>query len=376
MAVTRREFGLLAAGAGAAGIGALGSGGAARADVILPPAIIAEGGAAEERIEDTHSALDLAIDQGCDFIQLNFFPTREGALVARRESELSKSTNVAALPRFADRKTTKTIDGQPVTGWFVEDFTLDEMKTLLCREALPALRPQNLRYDDKEPVLDIGDVLQIARDGCVRTARTVGVCARLIRVKAFEDQGLDVVGRLASELSTAGYVSPAAAIWVQAFEPGPLQAFGRVSPIRRMQLVRADASPDSPFAQMTSSDGLAAIHGYADAIGPDQDLLIDPNAAAFPAPTTLALDAHNAGLKVFSHTARGENAFLPPALRRGDSQEASFPAERGDVGRLLGALFSDAIDGVATDLPGEALRARKAVVRAVERARAAAGGGG
>ena len=356
--LTRRQFAILAA-AGAVAAPAL-------AQDLPQPAIIAEGGAAEDRIEDTRSGLDLAINQGCDFIQVNLVPSKEGSLVARRDTELSASTNVAARPDFADRKTTKTVDGQDVTGWFAEDFSVAELQTLFCREARPELRPQTLRYEGKEPILTLSDVLQLARDGCIRTGRTVGVCARLMHVDYFESQGVDVVGRLASELSTEGYVAAAAAIWMQASEPEALRTFGKLSRVRRMLIVETGA-PDT--AQMTTSAGLADIHGYAEAIAADQDLLIDPTAATFPAPTTLALDAHNAGLGVFSRTARGENAFLPAALRQGDRRSKTYPAQRGDVGRLLVALFSEGLDGVATDLPADAGRARSAVLDALRRAK-------
>ncbi len=355
--VTRRDLALaaLAAGLAPALIAA-----PASAEPLVP-LIIAEGGAAEERIEDTHPALDLAIDQGCDFLQVTLVPTSEGSLVARRDNELSATTDVAAHPEFAPRKTTKTIDGKPVDGWFAEDFTLAELKTLTCRERLPQLRPQTRRYEGKEPILTLPEVLAIARAGCVRTARTVGVCVRLIHARYFADQNLPVETRLASELAIEGYASSAAAIWMQASEPETLRAFGRISPVRRMRLLDAD----DPAA--TTTDALTATKAFAEAIAPDQDLVLDPAAATFPAPTTLALDAHHAGLQVFSRTARAENAFLPPALRRGDPRADNFPAQHGDVDKLMVALFANGVDGLATDLPAQAVRARSAAIGALRR---------
>jgi len=238
MSLSRRDFALLTV-AGLAGAAAK----PAFADVSLA-AIVAEGGSADERIEDTRPALDLAITQGCDFIQVNLVPTKEGALVARRGNELSASTDVAARPDFADRKTSRTIDGAELTGWFAEDFTLPELQTLFCREADPAMRPQNVRLGGKEPILTIGDVLQVARNGCIRTARTVGVCARLSYSGYFEGQGLDVVGRLASELTTAGYVSPASAIWVQSGDPDALKTFAPTP--RRSVRIRTCCSTRRP----------------------------------------------------------------------------------------------------------------------------------
>ena len=273
---------------------------------------------------------------------------------------------MAARSEFAGRKATKTIAGQPVDGWFAEDFTLAEIETLFAREPDPAAHPQNARLGGKEPVLGLPDVLQIARDGCVRTGRTIGVCLQLSHPARYADFGLDVVGRLADELNTEGYVAPAAAIWVQAFETDALRAFGRLSRVRRMLLIDA-GQPD--IAAMTASAGLGDIKALAEAIGPQQDLLIDPAAATFPAPTTLALDAHAAGLAVFSRSAKAQNAALPPALRRGDARSPGYPNGRGDVGKLLVALFSDAVDGVATDLPAEAARARGQAMSAIRRAR-------
>jgi glycerophosphoryl diester phosphodiesterase len=359
MTLTRRDFGLLAAAASLAA-------GPAFADATMA-AIVAEGGAAEERIEDTRSAFDLAINQGCDFIQANLVPTKEGALVARRTNELSDSTNVASHPEFADRKTTKTFGDAQFAGWFVEDFTLAELRTLTCREPQPELRPQNVKLAGKEPILTLTEVLQIARDGCVRTARTVGVCLRPMRVADYSNLGLDLLGRLASELTTEGYAAPAAAVWVQSSEADALKTFAQLSRLRLMLLLDANESDKA------TSAGLADVMTYAQAIAPDQDLLLDPAAAIFPAPTTLALDAHNAGLQVFSRTVRGQNQFLPPALRRGDKRSASFQRERGDVDKLLIALFADQVDGLSTDLPADAAKARKAVADAAAQAHAKRG---
>ena len=328
------------------------------------PAIIAEGGAAEERIVDTRSAFQLAIQQGCDFLQATLVPTKEGALIARRTAELSATTDVAARPEFAGRKTSKQIAGQSLDGWFAEDFTLAEIATLTAREPDPAAHPQNARLNGKEPVRSLPDVLQIARDGCVRTGRTIGVCARLAHPARYAALGLDVVGRLADELNTEGYVAPAAAIWAQCDEADALRAFGRLSRVRRMLLIDA-GQPDA--AAMTTTSGLGDIKAFAEAIGPDPALLIDPAAATFPAPTTLALDAHNAGLAVFARSVWAQNAALPPALRRGDPHSTAYPNERGDVGKLLVALFADRVDGVATDLSAEAARARSQVMNALRR---------
>ena len=361
--LSRRDFAWLAAAAGLAPA-------TARAEPPVP-VIIAEGGAAEERIEDTRSALDLAINEGCDFIQVDLAPTKDGSLVALRDHDISASTDVAARPEFADRKTEKSVEGEKVAGWFAEDFTLAELKGLMCREPRPGLRPQTAKLSGKEPVLSLADVLQIARAGCVRTGRTIGACIGLRNTRYFADLDLPVVERLVAELGDEGYVSAAAAVWVQCAQPEALTEFGRLSPVRRMQIIEkaagADGALDAGFAAMTTREGLAKVKGYAEAIAPDQDLLFDPAAALFPAPTTLALDAHDAGLQVFSRTARSENAFLPAALRRGDPKSKGFAAAHGDVDKLLLSLFANGVDGLATDLPAEAVKARAAAIAAIRK---------
>ena len=107
--------------------------------------MIAHRGASGYRPEHTLEAYRLAIRKGADFIEPDLVATKDGVLVARHENEISGTTDVAAHPEFADRRTTKTIDGRSVTGWFTEDFTLAELKTLRAKERIPAVRPDNTR---------------------------------------------------------------------------------------------------------------------------------------------------------------------------------------------------------------------------------------
>jgi glycerophosphoryl diester phosphodiesterase len=361
--ITRRQLGALALAAGLAPSMAF-------ADAPTP-LIVAEGGAAAERPEDTRSAYDQAINEGADFLQATLAPTKEGVLVARRGNELSASTDVAAHPEFAARKTSKTVDGVSVTGWFTEDFTLAELKTLFCREARPDLHPQNTRYDGKEPILTLQEVLQVARDGCVRTARVIGVMPRLFSVGYFAGLGLPVDERLAQELNLAGYNSEAAAVWIQAYEPDTLRSLAKLTRARRMQLIDVAMPPSAGVdtAQMITRDGLTAIQAYAHGIAPAQELVIDPAGAAFPTLTTLVMDAHAAGLTVHSHTARAENVFLPRLLQHGDPRSPSFPMRRGDVDKLMVALFSAGVDSLSTDVPGRASQARDTAIQQIGQGR-------
>ena len=335
------------------------------------PLVIAEGGAAQERILDTRAAFDLAMTEGCDVIQASFAPTKEGVLIARRNFDLAADTDVAARPEFAARKTTKAYNGDSVTGWFSEDFTLAELQTLTCREPDPAANPRNVRYNGKEAPLSLAEVLKVARDGCVRTSRTIGVCVRLLRTDYYAGLGFDVVQHLATDLGIEGYRSAAAAIWMQCAEPEALMAFGKLSPVRRMLVLTGRGDMAGKASQMLDAAGLTAIRAYAEGIAPDQDLLINLAAARTPTPFSVAADAHKAGLVVFGR-ATVASPHLPPSMRDEDYRSASFRSGDGDLDKLLVALYAAGADGVGSDLPGPAVKARDAVLEALARQRAKA----
>ncbi len=91
--------------------------------------------------------------------------TKDGVLVARHENEIGLTTDVAEHPEFAARKTTKTIDGETFTGWFVEDFTLAELKTLYTRERRPDLRRgKRATTTISSACSTLQEIIDIARD--------------------------------------------------------------------------------------------------------------------------------------------------------------------------------------------------------------------
>ena len=139
------------------------------------PLIIAHRGASGLRPEHTLAAYELAIDQGADFIEPDLVPTKDDILVARHENEIGGTTDVAAHPEFADRRVTKSIDGQAVTGWFTEDFTLAELKTLRARERLPQLRPANTAYDGRFTIPTLTEIVALAQRRSAKTGRTIGI---------------------------------------------------------------------------------------------------------------------------------------------------------------------------------------------------------
>ncbi len=326
------------------------------------PIVIAHRGASGERPEETRLAYELAITEGADLIEPDLVATSDGILVARHENEIGATTDVASRPEFAARKTTKTIDAQQVTGWFTEDFTLAELKTLTCRERLPDLRPASAKFDGQAPILTFQEVIDIARAGSVKTGRVIGVYPEMKHPTYFASIGLPLEERLAQSIRTNGYDSPAAAIFVQCFETGALKTFGRFSRARRVMLLDKEGGPaDQPtlrYADMVTPDGLKSIRSFADAIGPNQGLVLDLDAEPFPADTGLVKAAHDAGLLVHSWTARRENAFLPKRLQRGDPKRADFARSPGDIHGLLMALYMTGIDGVFSDFPALNYKAR------------------
>lgn len=322
------------------------------------PQVVAHRGASGYRPEHTASAYRLAIAQGADVIEPDLVLTKDGALVARHENEIGGTTDVASRPEFASRRTARDIDGERVEGWFTEDFTLAELKTLRARERLPQLRPDSARHDGEDGILTFAEVAALARRESARTGRTIGLCPEMKHPAYFRSRGMDFEPIMASALKAEGLDAPSAPVLVQCFEVGPLKTLAGLSKAPRVQLVSAEGGPaDLPavrYADMVTADGLKAIAGYAQAVGPEwrQVLKVD-DAGALAGLTALVADAHAAGLKVIPWTVRAENAFLPPALRRGTG-----PADHGDAESLLKALFASGVDGLFSDFPDLAVAAR------------------
>lgn len=283
------------------------------------PIVIAHRGASALRPEHTLAAYELAIERGADFIEPDVVATRDGRLVARHENEISGTTDVAGRPEFAARRAVKEIDGREREGWFTEDFTLAELRTLRARERLPELR--GTAFDGRFEVPTLEEVIALAaRAG-------VGVYPETKHPSYFAAIGLALEAPLLAALD--GFGGP---VFIQSFEAGNLRELrGRTQhPLVRLT---AGAPPD-----------VAEIAAYADAIGPQKDQLI-PRAAdgSLGEPTSLLADAHAAGLLVHAWTFRPEPEFVPAGL---DS-----PAE-------LARFYALGVDGVFADDPGAAAAAR------------------
>lgn len=318
-----------------------------------PMLIIAHRGASGERPEHTLAAYERAIDQGADYIEPDLVPTSDGVLVARHENEISGTTNVADHPEFAARRTTRQIDGEAVTGWFTEDFTLAELRTLRARERLPQVRVANTRFDGLYQVPTLAEVIALVRAKEAETGRRIGLYPELKHSAYFASIGHDTAATLVAQLHAAGYRSASDPVFIQSFEADTLPRLNTMTQLRLIQLVAAQGGPadrrDWTYADMLTPEGLADIAGYADGIGAELSLLLARDGHALP----LVGQAHAAGLLVHGWTVRKENQFLPPPLSR-----SADPAGRGDMEALVGLLQGARVDGIFTDDPAIAIAAR------------------
>ena len=320
------------------------------------PLMIAHRGASGERPESTLLAFRQAIAEGADFIEPDLEMTKDGHLVVRHENEISQTTDVASRPEFAARKTTKSVQGTQETGWFTEDFTLAELKTIRCRERLPQLRPGSARFDGQEQIPTYQEVIDLAKSESARLKRVIGTYPELKHASHFAALGLPMEGRLADILKKNGLDSSSAPVFVQCFDVEPLRRFMTLSKAPRVQLVSPSGGPtDAQFSykDMVSPAGLKTIASYANGVGPDWSMVIPTVDGGLGPATALVADAHAAGLAVHPWTVRAENVFLPPKLRSG-----ADPSAHGDVDAVYRALYAAGVDGLFSDFPGLAVKAR------------------
>lgn len=311
--------------------------------------VIAHRGASGERPEHTLAAYSLAIEQGADFIEPDLVLSKDGVLVARHENEISETTDVSAKPEFADRKKTKAIDGQQMTGWFTEDFTLAELKTLRAKERLPQLRKANMAYDGQFEVPTFEEILELAK------ARGVGVYPETKHPTYFASIGLPHEAPLLALLAKYGHTEKTAPVFIQSFEVGNLQALRGKTKLRLIQLMDEKGSPpdrmDLSYSAMATAEGLKTVAAYADGIGPNKGLVIPRTLLGnLGEATSLVADAHKVGLAVHPWTFRRENYFLPLAQKSGID-----PRGIGDVHSEMKAFLNTGIDGLFSDNVTEAV---------------------
>ncbi len=304
------------------------------------PWVIAHRGASGLLPEHTEAAFRLGIAQGADFVEPDLLVTRDGALVVRHDLELSRTTDVADRPDYADRRTAKSVEGSEQEGWFADDFTLAELKSLRARERMSLLRPDSAAHDGRYELLGFNDLLAIVREEAAARGRPIGLVAELKHPAYFEAVGLPFETALAPILAEHGRNDP---LILASFDARILRRIRALSGIRLVQLLDVGATPE-----------LQDIASYADAIGPAKALLIPRNADGTTAtPTSLAADAHAVGLAIFCWTFRAENMFLAADFWRGH-----HPAEHGDAAAEYRAFYALGVDAVFSDHPADAVAAR------------------
>ena len=323
------------------------------------PIIIAHRGASGERPEHTISSYTLAIEQGADYIEPDLVLTKDGVLVARHENEISETTDVADRAEFADRRTTKTIDGAKMTGWFTEDFTLAELKTLRAKERLPMLRKANMAFDGQFEIPTFEEIILLAKAKEKETGRRIGIYPETKHPSYFTSIGLPHEAPLLAMLEKHGYTGKDDPLFIQSFEVGNLKALRGKTKLRLIQLMSKDDGPAddlaTKYAKMATAEGLKAIATYADGIGVEKAMVIPRTMRGnLGDPTSLVADAHKAGLDVHIWTFRRENYFLPLGQRSGLS-----PAGHGDLVAEIRAFLATGIDGFFSDNVAEAVEAAR-----------------
>ncbi|MFD8072892.1 glycerophosphodiester phosphodiesterase [Streptomyces sp. NPDC059718] len=373
----RALIGAAALGAGVTVLGGAGTAAAGERDSshgsshgsvpVLPlpvPTVVGHRGASGYRPEHTLGSYQLALDLGADVIEQDVVPTKDGHLVCRHEPEIGGTTDVAAHPEFASRRTTKTIDGVATTGWFTEDFTLAELKTLRAVERLPAQRQRNTLYDGHWEVPTFEEVLRWADEQGRKRGKAVWLHVETKHPTYFRGIGLGLEERLAKLLRRYGRDKRNSPLFLQSFEPGSIQRLGALG-LRNPKVVLLDAATTRPYdfvaagdprtvADLVTPAGLKWIAGFAQGIGPTLNLIIPRDAAGkLGTPTTLVRDAHKAGLILHPYTMRNENSFLPADFRVGTD-----PNAYGDAFGAFKVYFEQGIDGIFSDNCDTALLAR------------------
>ena len=316
------------------------------------PLIIGHRGASGYRPEHTRAAYELAFRLGADAVEPDIVATRDGVLVLRHENEISGTTDVASRPEFADRRTTKLIDGARLTGWFTEDFTWAELSTLRAVERLPQVRQASATFDGLEPILRLSDLLGIIDDASGQRQRIM--VAELKHATYFESIGLPLDELFASEVS--GWASDENLI-VECFEQTVLgKVRARGVPGRVVFLAEASGSPADlvaqfgsralPYSAHLTNAGLARLATTVDGVSVDKRLILSTDAAGTTTTTDFVERAHAAGLEVYTWTLRAENKFLAKGMRRGSSAR-----DYGDWLDEFRLILGTGLDGVFADQP-------------------------
>ena len=330
-------------------------------DTAARPIVIGHRGASGYRPEHTLAAYELAIEQDADYIEPDLVSTRDGVLVARHENEIGGTTDVADHPEFADRRTTKTIDGRSVTGWFTEDFTYQELRTLRAKERLPQVRPDNTAYDGQERIPTLDEVIKLAR------REGVGIYPETKHPTYFDSIGLSLEEPLVAALAKRHWDDADDPVIIQSFETANLRDLDAMVDVPLAQLVDAGGAPydfiavgdPRTYTDLLTPSGLTWIATYADGVGVNKDRVLPRTGGATTVPSAVVPDAHAVGLVVHVWTLRRENQFMATNFRIGTDPNAP-----GDLAAEARAFLDAGVDGIFSDNPdlvARVLDTRKAV---------------
>ncbi|GAA1362559.1 glycerophosphodiester phosphodiesterase [Streptomyces beijiangensis] len=326
------------------------------------PTVIGHRGTAGYRPEHTFGSYQLALELGAHLIEQDLVPTKDGHLVCRHENDITATTDVSAHPEFAARKTTKTVDGIAITGWFTEDFTLAELKTLRAKERIPGNRQRNTLYDGRWDIPTFEEVLRWAEKEGRKRGKPVWLYVETKHPTYFRGIGLGLEERLVKLLRKYGRDHRDSPLILQSFEPTSIQRLSRQVSTPGVVLLSGTGTRPWDFVatgdprtvdDLVTPAGLKWIASYAQGIGPTLDLIIPKDASGkLTQPTTLVRDAHAQGLILHPYTMRNENTFLPAEYRRGTD-----PNAYGDAFGAFQRYFETGIDGVFSDNADTALLA-------------------
>lgn len=313
------------------------------------PLVIAHRGACGLFPEHTLAAYQQAIREGADFIEPDVVSSKDGVLVVRHENNLAETTDVAQ--KFPARKRSKTIDGQRVSGWFSEDFTLKELKTLRAKQRF-AFRPQ--QHNGQYPIPTLEEVLQLLNQHQQTTGRRIGIYPETKHPSYSRALGLPLEEKLLALLRGYGYASAADPVFIQSFEVSNLQKLNQMTSIRLIQLLDSEGQPADfvlrkdrrTYRDLATPAGLQFVSTYADGVGPPKQMLAKRNAVKILSSTGLVEAAHQQGLAVHPWTFRSEAAFLDPFFGNDPAAEYRFFYQLG-------------VDGVFSEFPALARQIRE-----------------
>ena len=317
------------------------------------PLVIGHRGACGYRPEHTIASYELAIQMGADYIEPDVVSTKDGTLIARHENDITETTNVSDKLEFASRKTTKKIGDKEVTGWFTEDFTWAEIKTLRAKERLSF---RNHAYDGQFEIPTLQEVIDLAKRKTVETGRTIGIYPETKHPTYFKSINLALEEPLVSILKKNGYTSSKDPVFIQSFEVENLKQLHKLTDLPLIQLLDEGTMQPYDFfvkgdsrtyVDLTAPKELAKIAEYAEGLGPYKRLIVPAGEDKRLKPvTSLINDAHAVGLKVHTWTFRKEEPYLAPDYKGNPQAEYE-------------QFFKLGIDGIFSDFPDIAVNVRQ-----------------